>query len=110
MSILSRASLLVGLVALLAACSGAASSLVDPGASGSPGTPAPSASPEPATGAIDHATGATDVILRLDQGAGMLRGGGVTLVPPFTLYGDGTVVFRNPMLEAPPTVGPVSGR
>ena len=37
----------------------------------------------------------------------MLRGGGATLVPPFTLYGDGTVVFRNPMVEPPPAVGPV---
>ena len=37
----------------------------------------------------------------------MIRGGGATLVPPFTLYGDGTVVFRNPMVEPPPAVGPV---
>jgi hypothetical protein len=109
MSILSRALLLVGLVALLAACTGARSSPVNPGASGSPGTPTPSASPEkPATGEIEHATGATDVVLRLDEGGGfMIRGGGATLVPPFTLYGDGTVVFRNPMLEPPPMVGPV---
>jgi hypothetical protein len=100
--------LLVGLVALLAACSGAASSPVNPGASGSPGTPAPSASPGPATGTIEHATGATDVVLRLDEGGGMMiRGGGATLVPPFTLYGDGTVVFRNPALEPPPAIGPV---
>ena len=109
MSILSRTVLLVGLVVFLAACTGAASSPVDPDASGLPGTPAPSASPEePATGAIEHATGATDVILRLDEGGGMMiRGGGATLVPPFTLYGDGTVVFRNPTLEQPPAVGPV---
>ena len=108
MSIPSRVLLLVGLITLLAACSGAASSPVSPGASRSPGTPAPSASLEPATGPIAHATGATDVILRLDEGGGMMiRGGGATLVPPFTLYGDGTVVFRNPMLELPPAVGPV---
>ena len=109
MSKLSRALLLVGLIALLAACSGAAPSPVDPGASGSPGTPASSASPEgPASGAIEHATGATDVVLRLDEGGGMMiRGGGATLVPPFTLYGDGTVVFRNPAVEPPPAVGPV---
>ena len=37
----------------------------------------------------------------------MIRGGGATLVPPFTLYGDGTVVFRNPALEQPPALGPV---
>ena len=108
MSKLSRALLLVGLVALLAACSGAASSTVNPGASGSAEEPGSTDSPKPATGAIEHATGATDVILRLDEGGGlMIRGGGATLVPPFTLYGDGTVVFRNPMLEPPPAVGPV---
>ena len=26
-------------------------------------------------------------------------------VPHFTLYGDGTVIFRNPMAEAPPAEG-----
>ncbi len=107
MSKLSRALLLVGLVALLAGCSGAASSTANPGTSPSAEEPGSTGSPKPATGAIEHATGATDVILRLDQGAGMLRGGGATLVPPFTLYGDGTVVFRNPMVEPPPAVGPV---
>jgi hypothetical protein len=106
MSKMSRALLLVGLVALLAACSGTASSTAAPGGSGSPTTPG--SSEEPATGAIDHATGSGDVILRLDQGGGMMiRGGGATLVPPFTLYGDGTVVFRNPALELPPPAGPV---
>ena len=104
---LSRALLLVGLVALLAGCSGAASSTANPGTSPSAEEPGSTGSPKPATGAIEHATGATDVILRLDQGAGMLRGGNATLVPPFTLYGDGTVVFRNPMVEPPPAVGPV---
>jgi hypothetical protein len=107
MSKLLRALLLVGLVVLLAGCTGAVSSTGHPGASGSSQDPGSTGSPKPATGAIEHATGATDVILRLDQGAGMLRGGGVTLVPPFTLYGDGTVVFRNPMVEPPPAVGPV---
>jgi len=106
MSKMSRSLLLVGLVTLLAACSGAASSTATPDGSGSPATPA--SSQEPATGEIDHATGANDVVLRLDQGGGMMiRGGGATLVPPFTLYGDGTVVFRNPALEMPPPAGPV---
>ena len=108
MSILSRVLLLVGLVALLVACSRAVSSTPVPGGSGSPGTPGSSQTPEPATGEIDHATGAGDVILRYDEGGGMMiRGGGATLVPPFTLFGDGTVVFRNPMAEPPPPAGPV---
>jgi hypothetical protein len=105
---LSRALLLAGLVALFAACSGAGSSTAAPGGSRSPGTPGPSETPEePATGDIEHATGAGDVILRYDEGGGMIRGGGATLVPPFTLYGDGTIVFRNPLLEPPPAAGPV---
>ena len=106
MSKMSRALLLVGLVTLLAACTGTASSMAPPGGSGSSATPG--STEEPATGEIDHATGADDVILRLDQGGGMMvRGGGATLVPPFTLYGDGTVVFRNPALDLPPAAGPV---
>jgi len=105
MSKMSRALLLV-LVTLLAACTGTASSMAPPGGSGSSATPG--STEEPATGEIDHATGADDVILRLDQGGGMMvRGGGATLVPPFTLYGDGTVVFRNPALDLPPAAGPV---
>jgi len=50
----ARHDVLVGLVALLAACSGAASSPVNPGASGSPGTLAPSASSEPAAHSCPH--------------------------------------------------------
>jgi hypothetical protein len=105
---LSRALLLIGLVALLAACSGAASSTASPGGSGSPAPRSSQPSEEPATGEIDHATGVEDVILRLDEGGGlMIRGATETMVPPFTLYGDGTVIFRNPMLEPPPPAGPV---
>jgi putative VirB-like lipoprotein len=105
MSIMRRFLLLAGLAAVLAACSVTASSTAAPARSGSPPT---AGSSQPATGEIDHATGAEDVILRLDQGGGMMiRGGGATLVPPFTLFGDGTVVFRNPALELPPATGPV---
>src|SRR4029450_10713872 len=97
MSTLRRFLLLPGLVAVLAACSGTASSTAAPAGSGPSATPGSS---QRATGEIDHATGAEDVILRLDQGGGMMiRGGGATLVPPFTLFGDGTVIFRNPALE-----------
>jgi hypothetical protein len=46
-------------------------------------------------GGISHPTGATDVVLRMDTGGGLgpLRYG-LTQAPEFTLYGDGTVVFR----------------
>ena len=59
-------------------------------------------------GAIDHATGATDVLLRYDVGGGlMMPGFSATQTPIFTLYGDGTVVFRNQTAEPPPAIGSV---
>jgi hypothetical protein len=71
---------------LLAACVGVGES---PGASvGSTGTP---------SSAIDHPTGATDVILRMATGGGLLAPGALLAeIPEFTLYGDGRVVFRDP--------------
>ena len=84
----------------LAACNGAASppagSAANPSAvaSAAPST-LPSASAEPTVGAIDHATGATDVVLRLDSSGGFAP---MELIasqaPIFTLYGNGIVVFQ----------------
>jgi hypothetical protein len=75
---------LVGLLA--AACVGAGAS---PGSSSSP---APSASP-----AIEYPTDPTAVILRMSTGGGFVAPGVLlTEVPEFSLYGDGTVVFRDP--------------
>jgi hypothetical protein len=75
---------------------------------------APSAAPpaaqtsSPAAGAIDHKTGATDVVLRYEEGGGFVMPAFTAAnVPHFTLYGDGTVVFRNPMVEPPPAQGSV---
>ncbi len=90
---------------LIAACSAAAtpSTGPTPGASDTPTTPP---SDTPATGAIDHKTGATDVLLRYEEGGGFVMPAFLaSQVPHFTLYGDGTVVFRNPMLEGPPAQG-----
>ncbi len=80
------AFLALSTVVLVAACaSGAASP-----------SPTPSPTPVP-TLAIEHAQGATDVVLRMSTGGGFVPAGFVlTEVPEFTLYGDGTVVFRNP--------------
>lgn len=62
----------------------------------------------PASGAVDHKTGATDVLLRYDEGGGfMIAGYAASQVPHFTLYGDGTVIFRNPALEVPAAQGSV---
>ena len=82
---------------VLAACNGAASpSPVGSAApSGSPST-APSANPSPSTvGAIEHKTGATDVILRMEQGGGLMPIDAIaTQAPAFTLYGNGVIVFQ----------------
>jgi hypothetical protein len=77
---------------LLTACVGTGSS---PGASAPP-TPSqtPTGTPTPA---IDHPTGATAVILRMSTGGGFLAPGALlTEIPEFSLYGDGTVIFRDP--------------
>ncbi len=67
--------------------------------SGSPGPSAnPTASPTPTDAAegIKHPTGATDVILRVESGGGMIPVDMTPYnVPIFTLYGDGTAIFRN---------------
>src|SRR4029079_5412805 len=57
---------------------------------------------------IEHATGASDVLLRYDRGAGFVwRVCLASQAPIFTLYGDGTIIFRNPAKEGPPPVGTV---
>jgi hypothetical protein len=111
MPTMSRPLLLLALIAVLAACTGGGAPSAPASSAGPPGSPG--ASEEPAattvtTGAIDHATGATDVILRYEEGGGFMMPQFVaTQAPHFTLYGDGTIVFRNPLLEQPPAVGPV---
>jgi len=89
------------------ACSAAGSPTAAP--TGSPST-APSASPagSPATGAIEHKTGPTDVLLRYEEGGGFVMPAFLaSQTPHFTLYGDGTVIFRNPLLQLPPAEGSV---
>ena len=68
-----------------------------------------SASPSTADfGAIEHATGAADILLRYEEGGGFMAPSfTVAQTPIFTLYGDGTIVFRNPMLEGPAPDGSV---
>jgi hypothetical protein len=77
-----------GLLALsLAACSATGAS---PSPSGSP-----SASPTEA-GAVEHPTGATEIVLRMKEGGGFVpMGYAATEMPQFTLYGDGTVIYRS---------------
>lgn len=107
-----RPASVVALTLLVAACTGSAGSPAPSVApadlpSGGP-TEQPSGSPAE-VGAIEHPTGATDIVLRYDVGGGfMMAGWAASQVPTFTLYGDGTVVFRNTMQEMPPAVGSVT--
>jgi len=107
------ASLALPTLALfVAACSagGAATSAPSNAPSAAPTTaPSASASEAPSVGAIDHKTGATDIVLRYDEGGGFVMPAFLaSQVPPFTLYGDGTVVFRNNTLEMPAPEGSVA--
>jgi hypothetical protein len=99
---LAAASLVV---ALAAGCGGvagpSASSTGAPGSSAGP-TAAPTPSASPVADGISHATGAGEVLLRVESGGGFVPIDFIaTAAPSFTLYGDGTVVFRDPN-SAPP--------
>jgi hypothetical protein len=53
--------------------------------------PTPTLNPEQ----IQHPTGATDIVLRMEEGGGFVPFGFfITQAPQFTLYGDGTVIFQ----------------
>jgi hypothetical protein len=74
-------------------------------------TPQPSAIPSPG-GRVEHATGSRDVVLRFDSSpdyaVSELTGELFQPGPEFTLYGDGTVIFRRIDRAQPPVVeGPV---
>ena len=82
---------------LAAAACTSGSGGASPGGSASP-TEAPGDTPAAET--IDHPTGPTDVILRFEEGGGFVMPAFLaTQAPHFTLYGDGTLVFRNPRLD-----------
>jgi hypothetical protein len=116
---LSVTAFAAGLAAalLLAACSGGATPLPSSTPTAEPtrapaGSPViapeglPVGSPTAPTGEISHPTGATDVVLRLGEGGGMMIPTyTLAQVPYFTLYGDGTVVYR-PITEPLPEVEP----
>jgi hypothetical protein len=111
MSNLMRWATALSFVAIVAGCSAGslASGPSDSAGPATSGRPAASASPSaPDFGAIEHATGTTDIVLRYEQGGGFVPPSfTVAQAPIFTLYGDGTVVFRNPSLEGPAPDGSV---
>lgn len=96
------------LVLAVAACTSAGAGP----SSSPPGSPVatPAASPSAAdVNVFDHPTGPTDIVLRYDETAGFVMPGfAATMVPPFTLYGDGTIVFRDPTIEMPPAEGTIT--
>ncbi len=84
----------VALAALVLACGGPT-----PTASPAPTSPAPS---EPSGNAIEHPTGATDLILREEVGGGFVPiWFFATQAPFFSLYGDGTVIYRDESAPLP---------
>jgi len=90
------------LLVLTAACSPAA---VSPAPSAGPSS-APTQTPVPTIAGIEHPTGATDIILRFEEGGGFVPIDFLaTQAPSFTLYGDGTVVFRDSQAVPPEPVG-----
>ena len=89
----------LGLVLLLAACAGAGG-----GASGSPGTD---------DGAVDHPTGAEELVLRVESAGGFVMPEFLFgAVPSFSLYGDGTVIMPGavPAIFPGPALPPLQAR
>ena len=82
-------------------------------ATGAPGSPNPTGGPSAGPslgptagptieGAIAHPTGPMDVVLRIEEIGGLMPvESSVTYTPTFTLYGDGTVIWRD-NFAAPP--------
>ena len=104
---LARALLAASLILLLAA----ACSPAPAGTSGPPSGPSsgPTTQPTPtAVAGIEHPTGANDIVLRVEESGGFVPVDFLaTYAPSFTLYGDGTVVFRDGQAPPPDTVGSV---
>jgi hypothetical protein len=96
------------LALVIGACSAGGAGTAPPtGGTSSPPVNSPTTTPD--FEVLDHATGATDVVLRYEEGGGfMMAGFAATMVPHFTLYGDGTIVFRDPTVEFPPFEGSVT--
>jgi hypothetical protein len=97
MSNIRIALLALSIALLTTACVAAGASPDATTPDGSPsGSPDASPSESPAPSGIPHATGPTDVLLRYEVGGGFVPFGYfVTQAPTFTLYGDGTVIFRD---------------
>jgi hypothetical protein len=104
------------LAALLVACTGQAGLPAGGGGDGTGAgaqTTAPVASDAPSqvdADAIDHPTGASDIVLRVgEEGGFMMMEGVMSRMPAFTLYGDGRVIVAqvpNAKAQAGPNGAP----
>lgn len=95
------------LLAFAAACAPAAPSQAPAPTAGPTGAPSPTATP--VSDGIQHPTGATDILLRMESGGGFAPiDFFATAAPSFTLYGDGTVVFKDPTAQMPEPAGNVN--
>src|SRR5215213_6915283 len=90
--------LIVVIVVAISGCSSGAAPSSAPHQSSQSASPtaANEGSAEPTTG-IDRPTGADQVVLRYEEGGGLMAADWtLASVPIFTLYGDGTAVFTDP--------------
>jgi hypothetical protein len=84
-----------------AACGSSAGPTATPGGSQIPGSP-PAPTATPVVDGIEHPKGPHDVILRMETSGGFVPVEFMaTSAPSFTLYGDGTVVFRDSTASPP---------
>jgi hypothetical protein len=91
-------------VALVGCGSSSTASPSGSAAGGSP--PAASPSANPTVAGIDHPTGATDIVLRIEQGGGFVALDFLaSQAPSFTLFGDGKVIFQQ-RVDVFPEPGP----
>jgi hypothetical protein len=90
------------LLTTVAACGTAAPSAFPAGSGRPTASPPATALPSPTSAGFHHATGAKDIVLRFEEGGGFVPVEFMaTFAPSFTLYGDGTVVFRDPTAVPP---------
>jgi hypothetical protein len=100
---------LTAATALVLAISAACSPAAGPGGTAGPSTGPTTARTPTAPAGIEHPTGPTDIVLRFEESGGFVPIEFLaTSAPSFTLYGDGTVVFRDPQAPPPEPVGNVS--
>lgn len=88
------AALFVAAALLVAACTAGAGPTPPPSATVSPSAP-PASGPPGST--LEHPDGPTEVVLRFEESGGLMPPGFLaTTAPIFTLYGDGSAIFRDP--------------